>query len=129
MEFDGRFISTKAELHFDLYQQLQFPPWYGHNFDALNDCLRDWKVATNGTVFIFRNLNTLEPEHTNALLHILSMHSRRRLPYGQKLITLIQGKLLGLATTKPIGAINLYVWSGLESPGGYGNLLSESERP
>jgi hypothetical protein len=33
--------TTEADLHRDLAAALDFPGYYGHNLDALNDCLRD----------------------------------------------------------------------------------------
>ena len=34
-------ILSKAALHQTLAQALDFPDWYGHNMDALMDCLTD----------------------------------------------------------------------------------------
>ncbi len=36
---DGRLITTRAQLHETLSQQLELPAWYGANLDALHDCL------------------------------------------------------------------------------------------
>jgi RNAse (barnase) inhibitor barstar len=38
---DGRAITEAAELLGACAAAWQFPPWYGHNFDALADCLVD----------------------------------------------------------------------------------------
>ena len=37
----GRRCPTKAALLDELADVLQFPGWFGHNWDALVDCLRD----------------------------------------------------------------------------------------
>lgn len=34
-------IATKQALHEALASALRFPDWYGHNLDALYDCLTD----------------------------------------------------------------------------------------
>ena len=34
-------IATKRELHEHIAEALNFPDWYGHNLDALMDCLTD----------------------------------------------------------------------------------------
>lgn len=40
-------IATKAQLHAALAQALSFPDWYGHNLDALYDCLTDMEDAVH----------------------------------------------------------------------------------
>ena len=39
-------IQTAAELHRILAQTLSFPEWYGHNLDALYDCLTELPEET-----------------------------------------------------------------------------------
>ena len=34
-------IETKPQLHAALAEALHFPDWYGHNLDALYDCLTE----------------------------------------------------------------------------------------
>ena len=34
-------IATKEDLHAHIANRLGFPDWYGHNLDALMDCLTD----------------------------------------------------------------------------------------
>jgi len=38
---DGTRIRTKAEFMTAVADALSFPDWFGHNLDALADCLRD----------------------------------------------------------------------------------------
>ena len=40
-------IATKQALHEALAQALSFPDWYGHNLDALYDCLTDLDDAVH----------------------------------------------------------------------------------
>ena len=39
-------FADKAALHAYLKEQLDFPAWYGANFDALHDCLTDLREDT-----------------------------------------------------------------------------------
>ena len=39
-------IATKQELHEHIAETLGFPDWYGHNLDALMDCLTDLDETT-----------------------------------------------------------------------------------
>lgn len=36
---DGSAVSSMADIHRTLAEQLAFPAWYGNNMDALHDCL------------------------------------------------------------------------------------------
>ena len=38
---DTSLITTAKDLHRILAQELDLPDWYGHNLDALYDCLTD----------------------------------------------------------------------------------------
>lgn len=40
-------IETKQQLHAALASALRFPEWYGHNLDALYDCLTDLDEAVH----------------------------------------------------------------------------------
>ena len=40
-------LETKQQLHAALAEALRFPNWYGHNLDALYDCLRDLDGAVH----------------------------------------------------------------------------------
>ena len=39
-------VATKQELHELIAESLDFPDWYGHNLDALMDCLTDLDETT-----------------------------------------------------------------------------------
>ena len=39
-------IATKEDLHAHIAATLSFPDWYGHNLDALMDCLTDLTDTT-----------------------------------------------------------------------------------
>ena len=44
---DCREISSREELHRLLAETLSFPEWYGHNLDALYDCLTEIGAPTH----------------------------------------------------------------------------------
>lgn len=56
MEFiiiDGKHMTTVEETHAYLARTLRLPDYYGHNLDALHDCLTDlsrgvWIILING---------------------------------------------------------------------------------
>ena len=58
MEFiiiDGKRMTSVEETHRYLYRSLHLPPYYGHNLDALHDCLTDlgsdtWIILINGDI-------------------------------------------------------------------------------
>lgn len=45
---DGTRIRTKAEFLNEVAGALAFPDWFGHNLDALYDCLRDLSWLPEG---------------------------------------------------------------------------------
>jgi hypothetical protein len=49
--------SEKGELLSEIARALEFPAWFGGNWDALEDCLCDlsWREA-QGTVLLFENI-------------------------------------------------------------------------
>lgn len=49
-------IADAKALHRLLAETLSFPKWYGHNADALYDCLTDVRVDTTLTLLHFNDL-------------------------------------------------------------------------
>lgn len=50
---------TREEFLAAVGRALDFPGWYGENFDALVDCLRDIGCGTHGTVLLWDGWSTL----------------------------------------------------------------------
>lgn len=44
---DGSAVTSMAEVHRLLAEQLAFPQWYGNNLDALHDCLTELAEETH----------------------------------------------------------------------------------
>ena len=75
---DLALIRSAEEFHNALAQELDFPDWYGHNLDALYDCLTElpetvhlilnnWNVATalsEGFENVFPNAQADNPDFT-----------------------------------------------------------------
>lgn len=72
--------TSEKKLHQILARGLQFPEWYGRNWDALADCLSDmsWHEA-DGYVLILQRaeiLRAAEPESFATFLEILADSAR-----------------------------------------------------
>jgi ribonuclease inhibitor len=55
---DCRLIPDAPALHRTLAEALGFPEWYGHNLDALHDCLTEISEDTKLTLQDFDHLGT-----------------------------------------------------------------------
>lgn len=65
-------VSEKSVLLDRISAALRFPDWFGRNWDALADCLRDlsWSKA-RGHVLLFENTKTLNASDKAALIDVL----------------------------------------------------------
>ena len=54
-------------------KSLNFPEWFGRNWDALEDCLSDlsWRQA-GGYVLLFRNFEALDQDQLGILIDVLA---------------------------------------------------------
>jgi hypothetical protein len=71
---DGWTHQDKAALLVELGKALGFPEHYGHNFDALADCLSDVGPRVDGTVLLWDGWGTLarsEPKAFSVALSVL----------------------------------------------------------
>lgn len=66
-------VRSKADLLRSLSSQLSFPDWFGWNWDALHDCLRDlsW-LQESGIVLQHGDVPALPIDELRAYLDILS---------------------------------------------------------
>ncbi len=77
LELDGSVMSTLDEMYQEFSSVLQFPDYFGNNFNALEECLTDleWLSAT-GYLLIFKNAeHLLEKEQDDVLEGFLSILS------------------------------------------------------
>ena len=73
-------IRTKQQLLACLARELQFPPHFGHNWDALEECLRDlsWLPPDAPVVLIHESLpNLTDDQSLRTYLQILRDVSRK----------------------------------------------------
>lgn len=64
---------TKRDLFREIARQLDFPGWFGDNWDALEDCLTDlsWRQAP-GHVLLFEQFQPLPADERAILIDVLS---------------------------------------------------------
>jgi RNAse (barnase) inhibitor barstar len=77
---------------------LDFPDYYGHNLDALNDCMRDvvrqdygWRPDTAGLAIVFTGYPAATarwPHAAKATLEIMARASRDAAQSGKELLCL-----------------------------------------
>ena len=89
---DGWTHQEKSEFLTEVGQALHFPDHYGHNFDALADCLSDVGGSTNsggvdGTVLLWDGWGTLarsDPKAFSVALTVLGgrVHADRGTPFA-----------------------------------------------
>jgi RNAse (barnase) inhibitor barstar len=65
---DGRRSSTKAGLLRLLSEELRFPAYFGHNWDALADCLGDLHVGERGLCLVWDGADVLGGRDPDAAL-------------------------------------------------------------
>ena len=60
----GQTVTGKDEFLAACAEAFEFPDWFGHNWDALTDCLTDltWATAMAGYVFVYAGWQALAQE-------------------------------------------------------------------
>lgn len=98
--FDAGSWRDEQDLHQEVAAKLDFPKYYGRNYAALNDCLRDlvlqeygWDPESTGLVLVFTGFDAFAhrlPEIAHGVLHLAAHHSRAASLIGSRLICLVQ---------------------------------------
>ena len=122
--------TTEEDLHRDIAAALDFPDYYGHNLNALNDCLRDvadqeygWPAEAAGLVLAFTGYDRFvaaSPQVAQIVLDIVAGQARSALLFGRRLLVLVQTDDPQLSFD-PVGALPV-VWNDAE-------WLDDSRRP
>jgi RNAse (barnase) inhibitor barstar len=106
-EVDCRGWADASAMHRDIAARLAFPPHFGMNLDAMNDCLADVDVpADGGLVLVFRHFDGFAARHRDVaqgLLDVLADNARRFLLFGRRLMALVQSEDPRIAFA-PVGA-------------------------
>ncbi len=93
--FDFKCIDTEDVFHRVMKKNLEFPEYYGENLSAFTDCLvNDLFIPEDGGVaMVFMGFDTFYINNeaiAHEILECLDLGSRRRLLYGERLVTLLQ---------------------------------------
>ena len=84
---------TKTGLLAAIGSALAFPEWYGQNFDALADCLRDIGAGTDGVVLLWDGWGTLARTDERAFRIAVSvLRSRAYAPDEVPFAALLRGE-------------------------------------
>jgi RNAse (barnase) inhibitor barstar len=63
-------LSTKAALLDQLYRQLRFPDYFGDNWDALEECIRDLSWLPPGAVVVIHQDLPLDTDIPNLKIYL-----------------------------------------------------------
>lgn len=112
VDFDCKSWTDRAEMHGQLKQKLNFPDYYGMNFDALNDCLSDIEINGAGQIVVFNHLDSIDIKTIHALLDVFADNSRKHILFGDRLIVLAQVDKPDFRI-EPVGATSV-IWNKQE---------------
>lgn len=89
-EFDCSKWKDANAMHADLKLKFRFGEQYGENLNALKDSLSDISIVGSGLVVVLHQLDKVEKELAQSLLHIMAESGRFHMLLGERLITLAQ---------------------------------------
>ncbi|ASW55752.1 barstar family protein [Plantactinospora sp. KBS50] len=113
VQLDAARWETEDDLHRDVADAFDFPDYYGHNLDALRDCMSDvtdgeygWNTDRTGLVVVFRGYDRFArscPRAAQLVLDIIAEQSRTALLFGRRVMCLVQSDDPDIRLT-PVGA-------------------------
>jgi hypothetical protein len=122
--------TTEQDLHREIAAALNFPSYYGHNLNALNDCLRDVGSMEYGTspaatglalvILGYDKFSAAKPDIAQAMLDIFAGQARHAALIGHRMLCLLQSDDPRIAFA-PVGAMPV-MWNDAE-------WLDSSRRP
>ncbi len=80
----------KSNLLEQFREQFQFPKYFHHNFNSLNDCLRDIEIRGIGMAIVLRNIDSLKKDISDSLLDIFVNMARLNFVVGKRVLILAQ---------------------------------------
>ncbi|TGN78870.1 hypothetical protein E5082_24835 [Streptomyces griseoluteus] len=115
--------STERDMHRAMAAALNFPDYYGHNLDALNDCLGDMACYGGyddapegaGRALVFTDYDrfaTTCPRAAQVVLDIIAVQARQAAVLRRRLICLVQSNDPQIRF-EPIGAMSV-MWNSDE---------------
>src|SRR6202050_1124093 len=84
VRFDSLSWGNDDLFHADLQKKLKFPDYYGSNFDALNECLRDLEIKETGLVIVLEHLDAWDRGKGRVLIEIIDRASRFHMLLGER---------------------------------------------
>jgi hypothetical protein len=106
-QVDCRLWRSEKDVLHSLAVALEFPEYFGHNLNALSDCLGDLAIPPQGGRAVVFSRYDLVPKKLSGfawrVLDIFARKSRIHLLYGRRLVMLVQSDDPAL-TVEPVGA-------------------------
>ncbi|MCR1161832.1 barstar family protein [Paenarthrobacter sp. UW852] len=97
---DAALWRLSADMHRDMAEALDFPAYYGHNLDALNDCLSDvatqsygWTNAAAGLVVVIDGYDKFakrDARTAHLLLDIYARQAAYAALFGNRMMCLVR---------------------------------------
>jgi hypothetical protein len=122
IHLDASHWATDDDLHRAIAPALGFPDYYGHNLDALNDCMRDvvsqdygWAPEATGLALVFTGYDGFAdrcPRTAHIVLDIMANQSRSAALFGRRLMCLVQSNDPRIRF-EPVGATPV-MWNDAE---------------
>jgi RNAse (barnase) inhibitor barstar len=112
IEFNCKTWDNDKIMHSQLKEKLDFPDYYGENFNALRDCLTDLNIIKTGLVLVFRHLDNIKKQTAHAILDIMANNARLHMLFGNRIITLAQVDNPDYEID-PVGQTSV-IWNGQE---------------
>jgi hypothetical protein len=122
VRLDASAWTTEQDLHCDMAAALNFPSYYGHNLNALNDCLSDVGSMEYGTspaatglalvIIGYDKFSAAKPDVAQAMLDIFAGQARRAALIGHRMMCLLQSDDPRIAFA-PVGAMPV-MWNDAE---------------
>ena len=102
----------KSNLLEQFREQFMFPEYFHHNFNSLNDCLRDIEIRGIGMAIVLRNIDSLKKDISDSLLNIFVNMARLNFIVGKRVLILAQVNDKDFRAEN-VGAI-IATWNGKE---------------
>jgi len=90
LDMDCTSWTDENRIHKALKKQLDFPDYYGENFNALEDCLSDLVIQETGLVIVFRRFQLVDNDIAHRLLDSFACNARLQSLFGKRMLTLVQ---------------------------------------
>jgi hypothetical protein len=126
VELDAAHWAADRDMHRDIAVVLQFPDRYGHDLDALHDCMHDvvrqhygWSPVATGLALVFTGYDGFAarcPRAAQTVLDIVADHARSAALFGRRLMCLVQSDDPDIELA-PVGATSV-AWNRSEGAGG-----------